>query len=333
MLAVLTVLAVVVFLRFTRGLMIPIIIALLISCAAAPLVAWLDRIRIPRWLGAGIVVVLITAVAAAGAFALGGQLSAIAERLPEALEKLRGDLASSGPMFQAAGRVLDESMSDGALMRGSASAASLAADLVVVFFLVYFLLFAGDRYAHLVVTVASRPNRKITSEILGDIYAQIRRFLMVQLLTSVVVGVATFALLIAIGVEHAAFWSVLAGVGNTIPYFGPVIVSGGLAVVAMMQFGGTTQAVWVSAGALAITSIEGWLIVPPLMGRAERMNVIAVFVGLLVWSWIWGVWGTILAVPMLAVMKAVADHVHPLQPFGELLGELPERKARPPIRT
>jgi predicted PurR-regulated permease PerM len=96
----------------------------------------------------------------------------------------------------------------------------------------------------------------------------------------------------------------------------------------LMQFGSATPALWVSAGALAITSIEGWLIAPPLMGRAEHMNVIAVFLGLLIWSWIWGVWGTILAVPMLAVIKAVADHIHPLQPFGELLGELPAGKPR-----
>lgn len=327
MLAVLTALAVVVFLKYSRGLMIPIVIALLVSCAAAPLVGWLDRLRVPRWLGAGLVVLSLAGVAGMGALLLGDQLLTIGERLPGALQQLRSSLAARGGIFEAANRGLDGTMSGDLLMWGSASAASLLGDLAVIFFLVYFLLFAGDRYASLVVSVANRPrSRKITAEILGDIYTQLRRFLLVQLMTSVIVGAATFALLLALGVENAAFWAVVAGVGNTIPYFGPVIVSGGLALVAMMQFGGVTQALWVAGGALAITSIEGWLIAPPLMGRAERMNVIAVFLGLLVWSWIWGVWGTILAVPMLAVIKAVADHVHPLQPFGELLGPLPERK-------
>lgn len=327
MLAVLTVLAVIVFLRFTRGLMIPIVIAVLIACAAAPLVGWLDRLRVPRWLGAGLVVLTLSALAALGAFLLGDQLVAIGERLPDAIAQMRDNLAARGGIFEAVERSLDGTMSGSLLMWGSASVATLAGDIAVVFFLTYFLLFAGDRYAHLVESVASRPlDRKITAEILGDIYTQIRRFLLVQLVTSVIVAVATFLLLVAIGVENAAFWAVVAGIGNTIPYFGPVIVSAGLAVVAMMQFGGAAQALWVAGGALAITSIEGWLIVPPLMGRAERMNVIAVFLGLLLWSWIWGVWGTILAVPMLAVMKAVSDHIEPLQPFGDLLGELPERK-------
>lgn len=327
MLAVLTVLAVIVFLRFTRGLMIPIVIAVLIACAAAPLVGWLDRLRVPRWLGAGLVVLTLSALAALGAFLLGDQLVAIGERLPDAIAQMRDNLAARGGIFEAVERSLDGTMSGSLLMWGSASVATLAGDIAVVFFLTYFLLFAGDRYAHLVESVASRPlDRKITAEILGDIYTQIRRFLLVQLVTSVIVAVATSLLLVAIGVENAAFWAVVAGIGNTIPYFGPVIVSAGLAVVAMMQFGGAAQALWVAGGALAITSIEGWLIVPPLMGRAERMNVIAVFLGLLLWSWIWGVWGTILAVPMLAVMKAVSDHIEPLQPFGDLLGELPERK-------
>lgn len=119
---------------------------------------------------------------------------------------------------------------------------------------------------------------------------------------------------------------VLAGVFNSIPYFGPIIVAGGLAVVGVMQFGTTTKALGVSAAVLAITGLEGWLLEPPLMGRAERMNVLAVFIGLLAWSWIWGAWGTILAVPMLAVIKAVCDHVEDLNPIGRLLAELPRKK-------
>jgi predicted PurR-regulated permease PerM len=71
----------------------------------------------------------------------------------------------------------------------------------------------------------------------------------------------------------------------------------------------------------AISMLEGWLLIPALMGRAARMNQVAVFIGILFWTWVWGVWGLILAVPMLMVLKAVCDHVEGLQPIGELLGE------------
>ncbi len=80
-----------------------------------------------------------------------------------------------------------------------------------------------------------------------------------------------------------------------------------------------TQALQMSGAALAITSLEGWLLTPPLMGKAERMSALAVFLGLLLWTWIWGAWGTILAVPMLVILKSIADQVPSLRPVGRLL--------------
>jgi predicted PurR-regulated permease PerM len=98
-------------------------------------------------------------------------------------------------------------------------------------------------------------------------------------------------------------------------------VSGGLAVVSFMQFNDLLKTLYVCGAAFAITSLEGFLLTPMLMSRAAQMNPVAVFVGLLFWSWIWGLWGTILAVPMLMMLKAVCDHVEDLRPIGELLGD------------
>jgi predicted PurR-regulated permease PerM len=155
--------------------------------------------------------------------------------------------------------------------------------------------------------------------IIDDINVQIQRFLLVRLLTAVIVGVLTWIVLAWLDVQNAAVWGILAGVFNSIPYFGPIIVSGGLLVVGLVQGGGITQALQMSAAALVITSLEGWLLTPPLMGKAERMSALAVFLGLLLWTWIWGAWGTILAVPMLVIVKSVADHVPRLRPIGRLM--------------
>ena len=100
-------------------------------------------------------------------------------------------------------------------------------------------------------------------------------------------------------------WGLLAGIFNSIPYLGPLLVTGGLGLVAFMQFDNLVQSVYISGAAFAITSLEGMLLTPMLMGRAARMNPVAIFVGLLFWSWVWGVWGTILAVPMLMMMKVI----------------------------
>ncbi len=121
------------------------------------------------------------------------------------------------------------------------------------------------------------------------------------------------------GVSQAAVWGVLAGLFNSIPYFGPVVVSGGLVLVGLVQSGNPMLAVKISAMALVITSLEGWVLNPLLMGRAERMHVVIVFLGVLLWTWIWGPWGTLLAVPMLVVLKAVADHVDSLKPVSRLM--------------
>ena len=112
-----------------------------------------------------------------------------------------------------------------------------------------------------------------------------------------------------------AVLGVLAGRGDV------VVVSGGLAVVPFLQFDDLAITTYVAGTAMAITSLEGWLLTPLLMSRAAKMNPVAIFVGLLFWSWVWGVWGTILAVPMLMAIKAVCDRVEDFEPIGELLGE------------
>ena len=156
---------------------------------------------------------------------------------------------------------------------------------------------------------------------MDEINRQISGFLRVQVITSVVVAVATALVLWWFGVQQYVVWGLLAGVFNSIPYLGPLIVTGALGVVTFMQFDDLVRTFYVCALTLGITSVEGWLLTPALMSRASQMNPVAIFVGLLFWTWVWGVMGTILAVPMLMAVKAVCDRIEDLQPVGELLGE------------
>ena len=144
---------------------------------------------------------------------------------------------------------------------------------------------------------------------------------MVQIFTSLVVGVVTWAVLAWLGLEQAVFWGLLAGVFNSIPYYGPLLVSAALAVVAFVQFGTLYMTLVVAGVSLVITSLEGWLLTPTLMGKVASMNRVAVFVGLLFWSWAWGVWGLLLAVPIMMSVKVFCDHVDDLNPVGRFLGE------------
>lgn len=186
----------------------------------------------------------------------------------------------------------------------------------------FFLLISGHQVKKRIVELAGPDlkRRQTTATIIEDINAQIQRYLMVLFVTAVIVGMLTWGVLAWMNVPHAVMWGLLAGVFDSIPYFGPIIVSGGLFVVGIVQGGGMREALQMSGAAILITSLEGWLLTPTLMGKAEHMSALAVFLGLLLWTWVWGGWGTLLAVPMLVIIKSVADHAERLRAVGRLMG-------------
>ena len=123
------------------------------------------------------------------------------------------------------------------------------------------------------------------------------------------------------GVHQPAVWGLAAGILNTIPYFGPIVVMAASALVVMMQFDSVPMMLLVAGVSVAITSVEGFLLTPWLMSRAGRMNAVAVFVSLLFWGWMWGLWGVLLATPILMAVKTVAEHIEEFQPIAEVLAE------------
>jgi predicted PurR-regulated permease PerM len=346
-------LAVVLMLQYAQAMLIPIVLGLLISYALEPVVAALTRWHIPRAAAAAVVLLILVGAGGALLYGLRGEAAAILDQLPEAAKRIRHVVESEPPagagaiqQVQKAANELQKAADSAAparppagvqrvqveapafsladyLMWGSISVATAAGQMVLILFLVYFLLASGDLYRRKLVKIVgpSLTKKKITLQILSDIDRQIEMFLLVEVVTSIVVGVATWLAFRALGLQQAAVWGVAAGVLNSVPYFGPVIVTGGTAMVAFLQFGNVRMAFIVSGVSLVITSLEGFLLTPWLTSRASRMNAVAIFVGLLFWGWVWNVWGLLLAVPMLVVLKSVCDHVEDLQPIGELLGE------------
>jgi predicted PurR-regulated permease PerM len=353
-LTVMAALAIILMLQYAQAMIIPVVLAVLISYALEPIVSRLARAHVPRPLGAAIVLLLLVAAMCTLLYALRSEAHAIIEELPQAARHVRqrfedrptsrgaieqvqraatelqkaADAAAPAPAAPPEGvtRVQVEqppfAISD-YLVWGSIGIATAIGQTVLILFLVYFLLASGDLYKRKVVKIVgpSLSRKKITVQILADIDRQIEWFLLVQVLTSTVVAVATWLAFRAVGLEQAAVWGLLAGVFNSIPYFGPVLVTGGTAAVGFMQFGSIRMALIVAGVSLVITSLEGFLLTPWLASRASRMNAVAIFVGLLFWGWLWNVWGMLLAVPMLMVLKTIGDHVEDFKPIGELLGE------------
>jgi predicted PurR-regulated permease PerM len=313
---VLTTLAALFFLRTAYELLIPIVIAVLLSYALEPLIRWLERAGIARIFGAGLVVAVLVTAIFWGLYAAREQAQDAMTALPKAAQRISQWLGVSD-----SADVQEVARSPQLIERGARLVLAGAGHLTVIVFLLYFLLVFSGHFERRILELAGGrlQNRRITEDVLSDINEQIQRFLLVTAVTSAIVGITTWAVLAFMNVQQAMVWGLLAGIFNSIPYFGPVIISGGLLVVGLLQFGEPVAALKISAASLAITSLEGWLLTPLLLGKAERMHVVAVFLAVLLWTWLWGAWGTVLAVPMMVVVKSVCDHVEPLKPIARLL--------------
>jgi predicted PurR-regulated permease PerM len=208
------------------------------------------------------------------------------------------------------------------LWAGTLGLFGLVGQTVIVAFLTFFMLITGDSFRRKLVKIApSFTEKRMTVEALDEITRQIQRYLLVQLFVSVLVGIATWLVFLWIGLEHAGAWGVVAGVLNLIPYIGSIVVTAGATLLAFLQFGTIEMTLLVGGASLVIQIVEGYLLAPLLAGRIARMNPVVVFAGVLLWGWLWGVWGMLLGLPILMVVKVVCDRVDDLKPVGELLGD------------
>lgn len=163
-------------------------------------------------------------------------------------------------------------------------------------------------------------SQKVMLQALDEITVQIQRYLQVQLFTSALVGVLTALALLALGLENAAVWGVVAAVLNLVPYIGSLVTAAASALVAFLQFGSLNMALAVGGASLVIHTVVGNLVTPWLTSRASRLSPVAVFVGLLAWGWLWGVWGLLLGIPILMIVKSVCDRIDDFKLIGEFLG-------------
>jgi predicted PurR-regulated permease PerM len=320
--------------------------------ALSPVVDWLQRFRVPRALSAGILILSILGGAGASIYALADDANELIESLPAAARKVRDGLRkearspdSTLETVQKAADELQRAADEAGtrtgtarvprvvverpqfdlkahLWTGTVGLISLLAQVVLVTFLTYFLLMSGDTFRRKLVKIAGPglAEKKLTVQALDEINAQMQRYLLVQVMASIGVGLATGIAFAMLGLNHAAVWGVAAGVLNMVPYIGSIAVTGAAALVAFLQFGEFNMALLVGGTSLLINTVEGYLLIPWVTSKASSMNPVAVFIGVLAWGWLWGVWGLLLGMPILMAVKAVCDRVDRLKPVGELLG-------------
>ena len=352
-LVVLAVFAGVFVLHWARDVFIPIMLSVLLSYALSPVINWMELRRAPRWLSSAVLLLTIVGVIGTTGYSLSGQAGQLVDSLPTAAQKFRKALKtrngrpdSALETVQKAAEQIEQAARESATPSGAGSGVmrvvveasrfdlksylwsgtigliALVGQVAVVVFLTYFLMASGDTFRRKLIKLAgpSLSKKKITLQALHEITGQIQRYLQVQLLTSVLVGVLTGLALLALGLDNAAVWGVVAGVLNLVPYIGSLITAAASALVGFMQFGSLNMALAVGGSSLLIHTLVGNLLTPWLTSRSSRLSPVAVFVGLLAWGWLWGVWGLLLGIPIMMMVKSVCDRVEDLKPIGEFLG-------------
>ncbi|MET0855472.1 MAG: AI-2E family transporter, partial [Telluria sp.] len=209
------------------------------------------------------------------------------------------------------------------LLAGSIGMVTFVSQATMVVFLVFFLLLAGDTFKRKLVklTGPSLTRKKVTVHILEDINTSIQAYMFMLLVTNVLLALLMWLALSAIGLENAGAWAILAGLLHIMPYFGPLLITAATGVVAFMQFEQLKMVLLVAGASLAIATLVGTVVATWMTGRIARMNPAAVFVSLLFWGWLWGVWGLLLGVPVVVILKVIAERVEGMEVVAELLGE------------
>jgi len=339
------------FLQWAKPFLVPLLLGILISYALSPVVGWIERVRVPRAIAALLVLSAFIAPTVMVAYFMADDAVELLEGLPISIQKVatavRGD--GSGPVTKMQQVAKDlEQVAKGVpesparsprvttvqieqpglklqdyLWSGSKSALLGMGEALMVLFLVIFLLTSGNLFKRKLVKIIgdTLSEKKITVQILDEIDSQIQRYMLVLLVSNALVGMLTWLTFMALGVEQAGAWGMAAGLLHVIPYLGPSIIAGATGLAGFLQFGTLTMALTVAGSTLVISSLVGIGLTTWLTGRASHMNSASVFIGILFWSWIWGLWGLLLGIPILVIIKVISDHIEGLAPIAELLGE------------
>jgi predicted PurR-regulated permease PerM len=358
-------LALVAALYLARGFFVPLLIGILASYALHPLVEWLARWRVPRSVGAALVLGLVVGGISWIGFALSDDAIAVIEKMPEAARKLRKDLSiarsgsptalqnmqetahqlqgaaadagaqpepgakagssstsSAGPRSRPAPRAAEPTWLSDYTIAQSALLVTVAAQAPIVLLLAYFLLASGEHFRRKLVQLVgpSMSRKKDAVRILEEVDVQVQRYLLGMLAANVLLAAVTWLAFLALGLEQAGVWGVAAGVLHFVPYLGPAMVALGSGVAAFLQSGSLLYALTVAGVSLLAAGAVGFVFMTWLQSRFARVNAAVLFIALLFFGWLWGVWGLLLGAPLVAIAKAVFDRVESLKRVGELIG-------------
>ena len=324
------------FFYYAAGVVITLLLSVLIAYFLDPAVELLERFRIPRTIGALIMVLILIAVIAGAGYGLWTRVSDFAANWSKYKEILRqathsvsenlsgleggvNDLTNPVGAPKPVAPAADSGMVHTLFLRGIGSLYALVLEGTFVPFLVFFML-AGKREAwHSTLQLFPVSRRTQVKETLDDLRDVLRDYLIGMCVVTLVVIACSSIFFLALGLDYPVLAGIASGLFNMVPYIGAVLAWLPAFLLAVVKWKAVSHFALIAVVLTGIHVVAQNLIAPQLVGRQVQLNAVAITISLLFWGWVWGGMGLILAIPITAALRVICDHTVSWKPVARWL--------------
>jgi predicted PurR-regulated permease PerM len=324
------------FVYYAQGVVITLVLSILLAYCLDPLVEYLERLRIPRTIGAMVTVLLLCAILVALGYAVWTRTSDFADNWPKyeqvlkkaatavegKISRIEGQVSDiSSPQGSAGARPVgnDPGMIHGMILRSIGSLYALILEVTFVPFLVFFMLAEKREVWHGTLKLFSTSRRTQVKETLDDLRDVLRDYLAGMTVLTLLVIAMSSVFFWAMGIDFPVLTGTVSGLLNMVPYIGTVLAWLPAFILALTKWQTVGPYVLIAGGLTAIHIFSLNLIAPQIVGKRVRLNAVAITISLLFWGWVWGGMGLLLAIPITATLRVICDHTESWKPVGKWL--------------
>ncbi len=325
---------------YASSVVITLVCSILIASVLEPGVKVMERLRLPRWIGALLMVLLMLAVAYLLIYLVYDRAVSFFDELPKLVARLKQITAH----LQVTARNIRESTQDiipstapdatlptvrlqrespweQFLLRGIGSVYAFIVTVMFIPFLVFFMLTSKYQIWAATLNLFPAQRRQQAEDVIHGISQMLRQFVLGNLLVALISAALITLVFAAIQLRYALLLGPLAAVLNLIPYIGVALAIIPPLLIALLQYDSITPFVTLAITVVLVHFMAVNVLTPKLVGRRVKLNALSMTIAMMFWGWLWGGIGLVLAVPITAAIKAVCDNVESLKPYGAWLGE------------
>jgi predicted PurR-regulated permease PerM len=325
------------FCYYAQGVVITLLLSILLAYFLDPAVEFLERLRLPRTVGAMVMVLILIAVLVAVGYALSTRIADFSENWPKygsVLKNAAGAVESKINGIE--GRVSQISPESGGsqpgevrqpelgllralILRGAGSLYALFLEITFVPFLVFFMLAGKREVWHGTLQLFPVARRTQVKETLEDMREVLRDYLAGMTIVTMMVVAASSVCFYFMDLDYPILTGIASGLLNMVPYIGAVLAWLPAFLIALAKFKTIGSFVLIAGMLTTIHVLALNLVAPQLVGRRVRLNAVAITISLLFWGWVWGGMGLLLAIPITATLRVICDHTESWRPIGRWL--------------